>query len=143
MNDEDHAQVRKAIESRMASFEAAERSLDAEALLAHFSNARDFYMHNDGHRLAFDEVAAAVRGAFPGLASLEGGFVGLDVQVLTKDAALATARFRETITTADGTKISQRGAASWLWRRKGDNWKIAYGHVDHYPEPTDQGAAQD
>ena len=101
-----------------------------------FSNAGDFYMHNDGQRLGFEAVAGAVRNAFPTLSALEGGFVGLDVHVLAADAALTTARFQETITTVGGATIRQYGAASWLWRLRGSEWKIAYGHVDHYPDAT-------
>lgn len=134
MEQREHAQIGEAIERRMASFEAAEGSLDASALLKHFSTAGDFYMHNDGQRLGFEAIAGAVRNAFPTLSALEGGFVGLEVHVLAADAALATARFRETITTTGGTPVRQQGAASWLWRLRGGEWVIVYGHVDHYPD---------
>lgn len=136
MNERDHTRIREAIALRMASFEAAERALDASALLEHFSDAGDFYMHNDGQRLGLEAVAGAVRSAYPTLSALEGGFVGLEVLVLASDAALATARFRETITTPGGTTVRQHGAASWLWRLRDTAWKIAYGHVDHYPDST-------
>lgn len=127
------SQVHDAVASRMASFEAAERALDAEALLAHFSTFGDFVLHNDGQRIDFDTVAANVRSAFPTLRALEGGFSDLEIRVLASDAALVTALFQETITMGDGTVVSQRGAATWLWRERGGSWTIAYGHVDHYP----------
>jgi ketosteroid isomerase-like protein len=53
--------------------------------------------------------------------------------VLAPDAALATALFAEAITAKDGTVVRQRGAATWLWRERDGEWKIVYGHVDHYP----------
>lgn len=133
MNPEQHADVRSAVERRMASFEHAERSLDGPALIEHFSDAGDFYMHNDGLRLTREDVVAGVTQAYPTLRSLEGGFGGLQIHVLAADAALATALFEETITTRDGAIISQRGAATWLWRQRGGRWQIAYGHVDHFP----------
>ena len=125
----------------MASFEAAERALDASALIGHFSTAGDFYMHNDGQHLDREAIATAVQNAFPTLMALEGGFEGLEVHVLADDAALATARFRETITTRDGVTLRQQGAASWLWRLREGQWSIVYGHVDHYPCPASEGAA--
>lgn len=64
----------------------------------------------------------------------------LEVHVLASDAALATARFRETTTTAGGTTVCQQGAASLLWRLQGNEWEIAYGHVDHYPDSTPDAA---
>ena len=70
-------------------------------------------IHNDGHHLKFDQVSAAV---------------------LAADAALATARFRETVTTRDGAVLHQRGAATWLWRLRSGEWTMTYGHVDHYPD---------
>ena len=126
--------VRAAVERGMASFESAERALDADALIAHFLDGQDFYMHNDGQRLTRDTIAAGVSHAFPTLRSLEGGFSNLQIHVLAPDAALATALFAETITMEDGTVVRQHGAATWLWRLAGGKWKIAYGHVDHYPE---------
>ena len=139
MNEQERARIRELIEERMASFETAERALDPEALVRHFSEAGDFYMHNDSHRVTFETIAAAVREAFPTLQALDGGFTGVEVHVLAEDAALATARFHETITARDGTVVRQRGAASWLWRVRGGEWKIVYGHVDHYPDPASIG----
>ena len=141
MTERDRGRIREVVERRMASFEAAERALDASALVAHFSAAGDFYMHNDGQRLTAGAVADAVKQAFPTLRSLEGGFVGLEVHVLAADAALATATFHETITTQDGTVVCQRGAASWLWRCYDREWRIAYGHVDHSPDQAPGSAA--
>lgn len=133
MTDQHVRQVRAAIERAMASFEDAERSLNVAALVSHFSDAGDFYMHNDGQRLSRDAIAIGVSQAFPRLRSLEGGFSGLKIHVLASDAALATALFEEIITTADGTVTRQRGAATWLWHERGGQWLIVYGHVDHYP----------
>jgi uncharacterized protein (TIGR02246 family) len=125
--------VREAVERGMASFESAERALDAQALIEHFSDAGDFYMHNDGERLTRAAIAAGVSQTFATLRSIEGGFRDVNIHVLGTDAALATALFMETITTHEGTVVRQRGAATWLWRQDGGEWRIVYGHVDHYP----------
>jgi len=134
MNESQRAQIRDSIERRMQSFEAAERALDGEALIGHFAESPDFYLYNDGERLDRDAMAAGVRAAFPGLRSIEGGFSELQVVVLAPDAALATAVFRELITDRAGNTARQRGAATWLWKHEGGEWRIAYGHVDHYPD---------
>lgn len=132
MTEQQITHVREAVQRGMASFEAAERALDAAALVNHFSEAADFYMHNDGQRRSRDEIVAGVTQVFPTLRSLQGGFSGLQIHVLAVDAALATALFEETITTRDGTVVGQRGAATWLWRQLGGEWRIVYGHVDHH-----------
>ena len=136
MTSKHEMDVKAAVERAMASFENAERSLDARALVTHFSDSGDFYMHNDGQRLGRDAIVAGVTQAFPTLRSLEGGFSRVEIHVLGPDAALATALFQETMTTQDGTVIQQRGAATWLWRQRGGKWKIVYGHVDHQPVPA-------
>jgi uncharacterized protein (TIGR02246 family) len=136
MTDQRITQVRAAVERGMASFEDAERSLNAHALVRHFSEAGDFYMHNDGQRLSREAIVSGVTEAFAALRSLQGGFSDVVIHVLAPDAALATALFQETITTQDGSTLRQRGAATWLWRERAGEWTIAYGHVDHHPEPA-------
>jgi uncharacterized protein (TIGR02246 family) len=133
MTEQQQLGVRTAVERGMASFEHAERALDAGALVRHFADAGGFYMHNDGQRLTREAIAAGVTQTFPTLRSIEGGFTALQIHVLAPDAALATALFEETITAQDGTVVRQRGAATWLWRERDGEWTIVYGHVDHYP----------
>ena len=41
MTDQERRQIRDVIERRMASFEAAERAVDARGLLQHFSDEGD------------------------------------------------------------------------------------------------------
>jgi ketosteroid isomerase-like protein len=117
----------------MHSLEAAERALDANTLLEHFVSAPDFYMFNDDQRLTYEVMATGVRNTFPTLRAIEGGFSDLHVTVLASDAALVAARFQETVTDRSGHADTQHGAATWLWRNVGGNWRIAYGHVAHYP----------
>jgi ketosteroid isomerase-like protein len=141
MEESLRTQIVQAVQQRIRSFEAAERALDAEKLVSHFSTRPEFYIYNDGQRLTYDVMAAAVRGAFPTLRSIEGGFEDLDIMVLSPDAVLVTAKFQETVTDRNGNQTVQHGAASWLWRRAVGEWRIAYGHVDHYPggEPAQKG----
>ena len=134
MDDIERQQIVAAVEARMRSFEDAQRARDAEGLLAHFAPSAEFHLYNDGQRLPYEVMAAGVRQAFPSLRSIEGGFEGLTVLVLAPDAALATAAFREAVTDASGETARRRGAASWLWRRQGGEWRIVYGHVDHYSD---------
>ena len=133
MEDSQRLQIVQAVEQRMRSFEAAERALDAEKLISHFAAGPEFYMYNDGQRLTYQEMTTGVRGAFPTIRSIEGGFSDLRVLALASDAALATARFQETVTDGAGGHAVQHGAATWLWRQVDGEWRIAYGHVDHHP----------
>jgi ketosteroid isomerase-like protein len=133
MDESKRLEVVQAIEERMRSFEAAERALDADQLIGHFEGGNDFYIYNDGQRLTYQMMSTAVRRTFPTLRSIEGGFIDLHVMALAPDAALATARFQETVTDGSGNQTAQHGVASWLWRQTNGAWRIAYRHVDHYP----------
>ena len=124
-----------AVEAAMRSFEAAERARDPERLVALFAPVPDFRVYNDGERITYDVMVAGVRQTFPTLRSIEGGFSGLHVIVLSSEAALATTSFHEAITDQTGSTVRAHGAATWLWRRIDGDWRIVYGHVDHYPEP--------
>jgi ketosteroid isomerase-like protein len=134
MDDAQRKRVAAAVEDAMHAFEQPERAIDPEALIAHFARTPEFHIYSDGTRLSYDAMAAYVRGTFPTLRSIEGGFVDLNVMVLAPDAALATGSFREGTTDASGKTTRVRGAASWLWRQINGRWLIVYGHADHYPD---------
>lgn len=138
MDESQRAEITRAVEQAMQSFEAAEHALDAERLIDHFAAAPDSYIYNDGYRLGYEAMAAALRGAFPTLQSIEGGFRDVHVIALAPDAALATARFHERVTDRSGVTARQHGAASWLWRRINGQWRITYGHVDHYQDTSER-----
>jgi ketosteroid isomerase-like protein len=134
MNDPGAEAVEAGVRAGMQSFEAAERSCDAEALVAHFSDVSGFQIYNDGEPVAYADMVAMIRSTFPTLRSISGGFEDLRVSPLGPDHALATARFREVVVDGNGGVNRSRGAVSWLWRRIDGQWRIVYGQVDHRPD---------
>jgi ketosteroid isomerase-like protein len=136
MDEPRRRQIARSVEQALRSFEDAERALDAERLIQHFAAVPDFHLHNDGQRLSYEAMTAGVRSAFPTLRSIEGGFHDIQVIVLATDAALSTAAFHETVTDRTGHTTRQHGAASWLWCRLDGVWRIVYGHIDHYTDPS-------
>jgi ketosteroid isomerase-like protein len=136
MNESERQTVASTVEVAMRSFEAAERELDAEALIAHFGEIPGFHVYNDGQRLAYEAMVGNIRAGFPKLRAASGGFQNIQVIVLSRDAALATAAFREAVTDRKGVTTTVRGGASWLWRCMDGEWRTAYGQVDHHPDPA-------
>ncbi len=134
MDNATSLEIAASVEAAMRSFESAERALDAEALISHFADLPDFHIYNDGERLSYQAMVTNIRAGFQKLRAIEGGFSDIHVIVLARDAALATAAFRETITDAEGATTRVRGAASWLWRWIETHWRIVYGQADHCPE---------
>jgi ketosteroid isomerase-like protein len=134
MDDRERRAVAAAVGAAMRSFEAAERALDAERLVAHFAPVPGFRVFSDGEAADYASMTAGIRAGFAALRAIEGGFHDLEVIVLAPDAALATAGFREAVTDSSGVVTRQYGAASWLWRRLEGGWRIVYGHADHRPD---------
>ena len=136
MDEPQRREIAQSVEQALRSFADAERALDAERLIGHFAAVPDFHLYNDGQRLSYEAMTAGVRSAFPTLRSIEGGFHDIQIIVLAADAALSTATFQEAVTDRTGRTTRQHGAASWLWRRMGGTWRILFGHIDHYSDPS-------
>jgi ketosteroid isomerase-like protein len=134
MDERQRLLIAQSVEQALRSFESAERALDVNRLMSHFAAVPEFHIFNDGQRLSYDEMTEVLRATFPTLRSIEGGFSDVSVMVLASDAALSTARFQETVTDGTGNIMRQHGAASWLWRQLDREWRIVYGHIDHYPD---------
>jgi hypothetical protein len=129
-----------AIQERIRSFESAEHDLDPERALAHFASVPEFHIYNDGRLLTYDQVAAAVRGGFPKVRSMETPFSNLRVSVLSPEYVLVTATLRRTVVDSTGTVTRTQGAATWLWREIDGQWLIVYGQLDHRPDTGAQEA---
>lgn len=136
MEDRQREAIVALIEARMRSFEAAERDLDAERVLAHFASGPEFHVYNDGCLVTYDQVVAAVRGGFPKLRAMETPFANVRVCVLGPEYALVSATLRRTVTDGAGTVTRSQGAATWLWRRIDGQWLIVYGQLDHRPDTS-------
>ncbi len=121
-----------AVGARMKTFEAAERDVDAEQTIAIFADLPEFHAYNDGRRVSYPEMAAAVRGGFPRLRSIKMEYDHLHVSVLNADHALVSATFRrESVLESTGMVNRSKGAVTWLWRNIEGQWLIIYGQLDH------------
>jgi ketosteroid isomerase-like protein len=134
LSDAESEAIKASVDSAMRSFENAERSRDLEALIAHFAQVPEFRVYSDGVRVGYDSLVAQIHRTFPSVARVEGGFEDIEVSVLGRDAAVASATFRSALTDTSGATFRQRGAATWVWMRQPGGWRIVYGHVDHYPD---------
>jgi ketosteroid isomerase-like protein len=124
--------ISAAVNSRVKSFEAAERARDPEQLLAHYASVPEFHFYHDGRRANYDVMAAGVRKALPGVRSLEVVYGDLQVSVLAADSALVSATFRrDMVINSTGAAIHHEGGVSWVWRNIGGEWLIVHGHISH------------
>ena len=131
MNAEQEA-TSAAVLARVRSFEAAERSRDAEGLVAHYASVPEFYFYHDGRRTTYDLMAAGVRKALPAVRSLNVTYSDVEISALDSACAIASATFsREIVMEGTGATVRQQGAVSWLWRKTRAQWLIVQGHISH------------
>jgi len=124
--------VRAEVLAALRAFEAAERELSPDALLAFLSP--EFSMLQDGHRVDHDHTVEQIRTTLPTLRSFEPRFDQVEVLVLAPDAAVTSMIFHDVITGADGTVTRMWGPSTLVWRREAGGWRIVFGDSDHYPE---------
>ena len=124
--------VAAAVDSATRAFEAAERALDAAAVIAHLDP--DFYMYVDGRRLEYESVVENIERTFSGARRYDPGFTNVEVLVQAPDAAFASFEFRDALTDAAGVVQRYRGATTLAWVKCADTWQIVYAHADHYPD---------
>jgi ketosteroid isomerase-like protein len=134
LSDAEREVIEASVDSAMHAFENAERSRDLDALISHFAQVPEFRVYSDGVRVDYESLVAQIRSTFPAVAQVEGGFESIEVSVLGRDAAVASASFQSAVTDTSGATYRQRGAATWVWVRQDGGWRILNGHVDHYPD---------
>lgn len=122
------------IDSLTWAFEEAERNRSPEQTVAFL--AEDFYMYVDGNRMGYDSVAANIRRTIGGMQHVEPGFENVEVRVLSRDAALVSMTFRDSIVTATGELFMSSGPTTLVWERRQGEWQIVYADADHYPVTT-------
>jgi len=127
----DAARVEAQLREALAAFEAAQRRLDAEAVIAVL--APDFTMLQDGVRVGHDATVAQIRATLPSLRALHTRFDDVEVHVLGPDTALTSMRFDDVVTDADGSTVRTWGPSTMLWRRRDGRWRLVFADSDHYP----------
>jgi ketosteroid isomerase-like protein len=127
----------EAIRLRMQSYATAIGNLDATCILGHYVQGPEFRLISDGVTYTYDDMANEV---LPGLRnafrSSEVQWGPIEVTSLGPNAAIASTSFRRMDVNAAGVPAPVRGAVTWVWVRRGGEWRTIHGHGVHYPEPT-------
>ncbi len=131
LTDTERHAIAATVDSVMGAFEEAERNRDPERLIAFL--AGDFYMYADGVRSGYDSVAASMRRNLGTMQHFEPGFDNVEVRVLSRDAALVSLTFRDSVITGAGDLLQFQGPTTLIWQRLEDQWRIVYADADHYP----------
>ena len=119
------------VEAAVWAFHAADTAKDAEAVIRLLWP--EYTMFADGSPVAYDDVVAGSREFMAGLDLFHTEWTDLRTTALGPDAVLSSFLFRDSIVTTAGDLIQARGQTTFVWQRRGGEWRILFGHADHYP----------
>jgi ketosteroid isomerase-like protein len=131
MTDTERQAIAASADSATRAFEAAQRAMDPERVVAHI--APDFYMYNDGVRAGYESTVQSIRDNLGSFQYMDPRFSDLETKVLGRDAAVVSFTFRDSLVDASGATLVLRGPTTLVWERRGAEWLITYADADHYP----------
>jgi len=134
ISPEERDKIVAEVTAAMNSYDEAVGSLDTERIFAHYANEPEFRVCLDNKISDYETLVSQVRKDFASLDAIEGGFTDITVLLLGPGIAAAVAPFRETFVDKSGTRSSVKGTVTWIWGRRGTEWKILYGHGVHEPD---------
>jgi ketosteroid isomerase-like protein len=134
ISPEERNKIVSEVTAAMNSYEDAVRRLDAERTIAHFAKEPEFRVCFDNQISDYDTLVSQVRRDFASVGTIEGGFTDITVLLLGPGVAAAIAPFRETYVDKSGNRSPVKGTVTWIWGRRGTEWKILYGHAAHEPD---------
>lgn len=127
----DSLEVITTVEAATWAFHAADTARNAEAVVGLLWP--EYAMFADGTRLTYPEAAAGARAFMATLTLFHTDWTDLRVTPLGRDAAVASFRFRDSIITRTGEAIRSRGTTSFVWQRRGAEWRVLYADANHRP----------
>ena len=118
------------VEAAVWAFHTADTARDPDGVIALLWP--EYHMLVDGQRLTYEQVVKGSREFMGNVILFHTEWTDLRVTPISADAALASFLFRDSIVTRSGELIRSHGPTTFLWVRRGDEWRILFGDSDHY-----------
>lgn len=131
LTDIERSAVIEEVEAAVWAFHAADTAMDANGVVSLLWP--EYEMVADGARVTYDDV---VQGSHTYMASLDffhTTWSDLRVVPLTRDLAVSSFFFRDSIGSKTGELTRNRGPNTFVWERRGGVWRVRFGDADHYP----------
>lgn len=125
----DQAAIEKAVLEANTRMTQAEKSLDADRLLAFILDSDKGPIIQDGRLFKTrTEALETIRAGFQGIAKIDRQYDQTYVTVLSPETALLTGTGSSTATLADGRALSRPFAVSLVFVLRDGRWKVLQGH---------------
>lgn len=123
-----------AVTAGMRSYAAALGTLQKDRIMAHYVEGPDFRLSSDGVVYTRETLSEVLAASSTKLSKMDVSWDSIRVTPLGPDAAFVIAPFRRADFAKSGAVEHIRGVATWVWVRQNGQWKMLYGHGDHYPD---------
>ena len=130
----DDEAVRKAGIAAAESLKDAVVALDVEKIISKALNSPEFRIYSDGKAYTYDEFVKVEREDFPKFQSVQMRLDTLIASVLGPDAVAVYGSFHQVLTFKEGGEGAFKGDATWIFVRRGTDWKLLYSHGRHSPD---------
>ena len=127
----DSGRVVAEVEAAVWAFHAADTARDAAAVIDLLWP--EYTMLADGAWIGYDDVVASSPEFMASLEVFHTVWTDLRVTPLGRNTAMSSFLFRDSILTRSGELIRARGPTTFVWERRGGQWRVLFGDADHYP----------
>ena len=123
--------VEREVTKRTWEFHAADTSRDANAVINLLWP--EFTLLADGMRAGYAEVVEGSRAFMADVDSFKTEWTELAVIPLSSTSAISSFLFRDRIVMKSGEISESWGPNTFVWQKRGDEWRVIHTDADHYP----------
>jgi hypothetical protein len=119
----------------MAAYLSAQAARDASLMNTYYLDSPDFEALMNGSRQDLNETRESNVEYYGSLRSITGGFTNLRTVVVGSEVVVVSGVRDQTMTDTSGVAVRHTGAASWVWVKRSDRWRILQisSHFDQTP----------
>lgn len=131
LSSNDLDQIVRDVNEQLAAFHTADTTMNAEGVIALLWP--EFSMLADGNRMYYDDVVKGSRSFMASLVLFQTDWTDIQITPLGRDAAVSSFQFRDSIITKAGDLIQAKGPTTFVWQKRGAEWRVLFADADHYP----------
>ena len=127
--------VKQQVSAQLWAFHHADTTMNAEAAIDLLWP--EYTMLVDGNRIDYNNITLGMRQFMSNISSFHTEWNDVQIIPISRDAAVTSFTFKDLIIDNSGKVTRSQGPNTFVWQKRGNQWKILYGDADHYPIARD------
>ncbi|NNE15675.1 MAG: hypothetical protein HKN51_11900 [Saprospiraceae bacterium] len=119
------------VKEKVYAFHTADTSMNANAIVDLLWP--EYTMLVDGNYVNYENIKSAAYTFMASLKTFHSEWKDLRIFPPGQNHAISSYTFIDSLVAKDGTITKSRGPNTFVWERRGEEWKVIYGDADHYP----------